>query len=55
VLLVICEGREKARYDFYRVYQIFIKNDEQLQLFQQISEFPDGVRKFLNPSYSLNL
>jgi hypothetical protein len=36
---------EKARYDFYRLYEIAVKNDEQLNLFHQIEEYPDGVRK----------
>lgn len=50
VLLAIlgAKAAEKARYDNYRVYEILIESDEQLELMQQIESFPDGVRNFLN-------
>lgn len=37
-------GSEKARYDNYRVYQISIENSQQLELMQEIENYPDGVR-----------
>lgn len=37
---------EKARYDNYRVYEIFIENEVHLQLMKEIETFPDGVRFF---------
>jgi hypothetical protein len=36
---------EKARYDFYRVYEIKIENENHLKLMKEISEYPDGVRR----------
>jgi hypothetical protein len=36
---------EKARFDNYRVYEILIENDQQLELMQEIENYPDGVRK----------
>jgi hypothetical protein len=38
-----CVIAEKARYDNYRVYDILIETQEQLQLMQQIENYPDGV------------
>ena len=38
--LVTCE---KARYDNYRVYEILIEDDKQLELMQNIENYPDGV------------
>jgi hypothetical protein len=38
--LVACE---KARYDNYRVYEILIENDDQLELMKHIENYPDGV------------
>ena len=38
---------EKARFDLYRLYEVTAENDLHLELFQQISEYPDGVRKHL--------
>lgn len=43
-LIVSAVYAEKARYDFYRVYQISINEEIHLELMQQISEYPDGVR-----------
>lgn len=40
------KAAEKARYDNYRVYEILIENEEQLEVMQQIENFPDGVRNF---------
>ena len=34
---------EKARFDNYRVYEISIENEKQLELLQEIERFPDGV------------
>ena len=38
---------EKARFDLYRLYEVTAENDLHLKLFQQISEYPDGVRRHL--------
>jgi hypothetical protein len=38
--LVTCE---KARYDNYRVHEILIENEEQLELMRHIENYPDGV------------
>lgn len=44
VLLVVLSGQaEKARYDNYRVYEIFVENEDQLELMKQIENYPDGV------------
>ncbi|KAL7038516.1 hypothetical protein ACKWTF_009593 [Chironomus riparius] len=43
-ILVSVNGCEKARYDNYRVYELFIANQEQLDLLKQIDEYPDGYR-----------
>lgn len=49
VVVLLCafseQSKEKARYDNYRVYEIFVENDQQLKLMQQIENYPDGVRK----------
>lgn len=37
------EPAEKARFDNYRVYEILIETDEQLELFKAIENYPDGV------------
>lgn len=37
---------EKARFDFYKVYEIFIENEQQLELMTQIENYPDGVSIF---------
>jgi hypothetical protein len=34
---------EKARYDFYRVYEVSIQDEIHLELLKQIEEYPDGV------------
>lgn len=39
----VVEPSEKARYDNYRVHEIFIDNEEQLKLMQEIDRYPDGV------------
>lgn len=36
---------EKARYDNYRVYSIFVENQEQLNLLKEIENNPDGVSR----------
>lgn len=35
---------EKARYDFYRVYEVSIDRDIHLELLRQIELYPDGVK-----------
>lgn len=43
---------EKARFDFYRVYEVQIENENHLKLMKEISAYPDGVSysklKFFN-------
>lgn len=39
---------EKARYDNYRVYELFIANQNQLELVKEIQSHPDGVSCFLS-------
>lgn len=41
---VVLALAEKARFDFYRLYDVTADNEMHLELFQQISEYPDGVR-----------
>lgn len=41
---VAAKASEKARFDNYRVYEILIENDQQLELMQEIENHPDGVR-----------
>lgn len=47
LIAVLCvfvvEPSEKARFDNYRVYEISIENEDQLDLMQQIENYPDGV------------
>lgn len=38
-------GREKARFDFYRVYEVTAESNEQLDIFQLIMDYPDGVSR----------
>lgn len=38
-----CYCLEKARFDFYRVYEVTTENEDQLNLFQLILDNPDGV------------
>lgn len=45
-LLVVFAASEKARYDKYRMYEIFVENQEQLELMEMIEEYPDGVSCF---------
>ena len=42
VSLSICV--EKARFDFYRVYEVTASDESHLRIFQQILDNPDGVR-----------
>lgn len=43
LLFAVVTISEKARFDNYRVYEIFVENDQQLELMQQIENNPDGV------------
>lgn len=47
-LLVNLVMSEKARYDNYRVYELFIANQNQLELVKEIQSHPDGVSCFLS-------
>lgn len=44
LLCVFSVKAEKARFDNYRVYEILVENEQQLELMQEIENFPDGVR-----------
>jgi hypothetical protein len=44
VLLCTLVSCEKARYDSYRVYEISIENEKQLEVMLAIENYPDGVR-----------
>lgn len=48
VFAVLCvfvvEPAEKARFDNYRVYEVAIEDDQQLELMREIENYPDGVR-----------
>lgn len=46
ILLLNCVLSEKARYDNYRVYDIFIGTNDQLDLMREIQKYPDGVSLF---------
>lgn len=43
-IIVVAATCEQARYDNYRVYEIFIANKNQLELMREIQNHPDGVR-----------
>ena len=43
LFLVSVNCFEKARYDNYRVYDVIIENQEQLDLLKHIDDYPDGV------------
>lgn len=44
ISLSLSGSGEKARYDNYRVYEVFIENAEQLNLLREIEIDLDGVR-----------
>lgn len=44
---------EKARFDNYRVYKVFVGNDQQLEVMKQIQNFPNGVRSEISIELSL--
>lgn len=48
-LLVGCLSAEKARFDNYRVYSLKVANVEQLEVLQQIEQFPDGYSFWESP------
>lgn len=41
---------EKARYDNYRVYSVYIENDEQLKVLRELEIHPDGILFLQSPS-----
>lgn len=45
ISLSLCGSGEKARYDNYRVYEVLIENEDQLDLMKEIENNFDGVRK----------
>ena len=46
---------ERARFDNYRVYSINIENAKQLNVLQDLNEYPDGVRKLSIQIYAIHL
>ncbi|KAG5680141.1 hypothetical protein PVAND_009666 [Polypedilum vanderplanki] len=47
-LIFSIDSIEKARFDFYRVYEVKAENENQLKVFQQILDYPDGYRFLTN-------
>lgn len=45
-VLISCE---KARFDNYRVYRVWIENPEQLRLLQELENYQDGLSFFEAP------
>lgn len=45
IFVAVLASAEKARFDLYRLYDVTVETDLHLQLFNQISEYPDGVRR----------
>ena len=43
-IFIVAATCEKARYDNYRVYEIFVANENHLELMREIQNYPDGVR-----------
>ena len=43
LLIITAIAAEKARYDYYRLYDVSIETEVHLELMRQISENPDGV------------
>lgn len=41
---------EKARFDNYRVYSVYIENEEQLKLLQELELHPDGISFLESPN-----
>lgn len=34
---------DKVRFDNYRLYEVSVKNEEQLKVLQYLEQYPDGV------------
>lgn len=51
--LIVLSASERARYDNYRVYEILIESNVQLQLMKEIENYPDGV-SFIERRLKLN-
>lgn len=41
---------EKARFDNYRVYTVYIENEEQLKVLRELEIHPDGIQFFESPT-----
>ena len=41
---------EKARYDNYRVYSVYIENEEQLKVLRELEIHPDGIEFLESPT-----
>jgi hypothetical protein len=46
LLLISLISAEKARFDFYRVYDVTVNDHVALDLMKQIADYPDGVRTY---------
>lgn len=46
ISLFLCGNGEKARYDNYRVYEIFIETEDQINLMNEIQRNSDGVKYY---------
>ena len=47
ILVISVIAAEKARFDFYRLYEVSVETEIHLELMRQITENPDGVNKLL--------
>lgn len=54
VIHFVCISCEKARFDNYRVYRVWIENPEQLELLQELESNQDGLSFFDLPIPSRN-
>ncbi|XP_070500960.1 zinc carboxypeptidase-like [Chironomus tepperi] len=53
VSLSVCV--EKARFDFYRVYEVTATDESHLKIFQQILDYPDGYNFMTTPKLVLDV
>jgi hypothetical protein len=48
ISLFLCGLAEKARFDNYRVYEVSINNEDQLNLLLEIENYSDSVRHIMH-------
>ena len=48
ISLFLCGFAEKARFDNYRVYEVSINNEDQLNLMVEIENYSDAVRHIVH-------